>query len=85
VAGQWYHLVGVRDTSAGTLKLYVNGTLAGSTSSCVAPTATGNTVIGRAKYGGNQVDFWRGAIDQVHVYDRALTDTEVTQLYSSGK
>jgi hypothetical protein len=84
VAGQWYHLVGVRDTRAGTLKLYVNGALAGTTSSCVGPTATGHTVIGRAKYGGNQVDFWRGAIDQVHVYDRALTDAEVTTLYTSG-
>ena len=82
--GQWYHLVGVRDAAAGTLKLYVDGALVGQTSACLGSPATGHTVIGRAKYGGNQVDFWRGAIDQVHVYDRALSDTEVTQLYSSG-
>ncbi|HYQ69731.1 LamG-like jellyroll fold domain-containing protein [Actinophytocola sp.] len=82
--GQWYHLVGVRDAAAGTLKLYVDGALVGQTSACLGSSATGHTVIGRAKYGGNQVDFWRGAIDQVHVYDRALSDTEVTQLYSSG-
>lgn len=85
VPGQWYHLVGVRDAAAGTLKLYVNGTTAGSASACVAASATGHTVIGRAKYNGGQVDFWRGAIDQVHVYDRALTDAEVTELYSSGR
>jgi Concanavalin A-like lectin/glucanases superfamily/Glycosyl hydrolases family 2, sugar binding domain/Glycosyl hydrolases family 2 len=85
VPGQWYHLVGVRDAKAGTLKLYVNGALAGSAAACVADSATGNTVIGRAKYGGNQVDFWHGAIDQVHVYDRVLTDAEVTELYSSGR
>jgi hypothetical protein len=30
------------------------------------------------------VDYWRGAIDQVHVYDRALSATEVAQLYASG-
>jgi hypothetical protein len=82
--GQWYHLVGVRDAASGTLKLYVNGALVGQASACIASPATGDTVIGRAKYGGNPVDFWRGAIDQVHVYDRALTDAEVTQLYSSG-
>jgi concanavalin A-like lectin/glucanase superfamily protein/glycosyl hydrolase family 2 len=82
--GQWYHLVGVRDAAAGTLKLYVDGALVGQTSACLGSPATGHTVIGRAKYGGNQVDFWRGAIDQVHVYDRALSDAEVTQLYSSG-
>jgi hypothetical protein len=82
--GQWYHLAGVRDTGTGTLKLYVNGALAGTATSCVGAAAPGNTVIGRAKFNGGQVDFWRGAIDQVHVYDRALTDTEVTQLYQSG-
>jgi hypothetical protein len=83
--GQWSHLVGVRDASAGTLKLYVNGALAGSASACAGASATGNTVIGRAQYGGNQVDFWRGAIDQVHVYDRALPDAEVATLYGSGR
>ncbi|GAB1513850.1 LamG-like jellyroll fold domain-containing protein [Actinophytocola sp. KF-1] len=83
--GQWYHLVGVRDVTTGSLKLYVDGRLAGSASACVGSAGPGNTVIGRAKYGGNQVDFWRGGIDQVHVYDRALTDAEVTQLYTSGR
>jgi hypothetical protein len=83
--GQWYHLTGVRDLRDGSLKLYVNGALAGEASACVSQPATGNTVIGRAKYNGGQVDFWRGAIDQVHVYDRALTDAEVTELYSSGR
>jgi hypothetical protein len=42
-------------------------------------------VIGRAKFGGNQVDFWPGTIDQVHVFDRALSATEVEQLHQSGK
>ena len=83
--GQWYHLVGVRDAAAGTLTLYVDGQPAGSTSACTGAPATGNTVIGRAQYGGSQVDFWRGAIDQVHVYDRALPDAEVAALYESGR
>ena len=83
--GQWYHLVGVRDAANGSLKLYVDGQLAGSASACSGGAATGNTVIGRAKYGGQPVDFWRGAIDQVHVYDRALTDEEVATLHDSGR
>jgi hypothetical protein len=44
--------------------------------------AAGHTVIGRGQFNGSQVDFWRGALDQVHVYDRALSDAEVQQLYS---
>ena len=83
--GQWYHLVGVRDVVSDQLKLYVDGQLAGTTSACPGEASQGHTVIGRAKYAGNQVDFWHGKIDQVHVYDRALSDAEVSELYESGK
>ncbi|MGH3759503.1 LamG-like jellyroll fold domain-containing protein [Actinophytocola sp.] len=83
--GRWYHLAGVRDAASGTLKLYVDGQPAGTRTACTATDAKGNTVIGRAKFGGNPVDHWRGAIDQVHVYDRALPDNEVAELYRSGR
>lgn len=83
--GQWYHLVGVRDAASGTLTLYVNGQKAGSAPACLGDASTGHTVIGRAKFGGNPVDFWPGAIDQVHVFDRALSADEVGQLYRSGE
>ncbi|OLF11647.1 glycoside hydrolase [Actinophytocola xinjiangensis] len=83
--GRWYHLVGVRDVVSGTLRLYVDGQPAGSATACTAGPSEGNTVIGRAKFGGNPVDHWRGAIDQVHVYDRALPAVEVADLYASGR
>ncbi|MGH3877293.1 MAG: LamG-like jellyroll fold domain-containing protein [Actinophytocola sp.] len=83
--GRWYHLVGVRDVVSGTLKLYVDGQLAGTQTACVGSDARGNTVIGRAKFGGNPVDHWRGALDQVHVFDRALPDSEVAELFESGR
>ena len=82
---RWYHLVGVRDASAGTLKLYVDGQPAATRSVCLGEASSGHTVIGRGQYGGNPVDYLNGAVDQVHVYDRALTDAEVNTLYSSGK
>lgn len=83
--GKWYHLTGVRDATTGTMKLYVDGQLAATQSACVTTASTGNTLIGRAKFGGNLVDYWPGAIDQVHVYDRSLPDAEVTELYNSGR
>ena len=82
---RWYHLVGVRDAATGTLKLYVDGQLAATRSVCLGEASSGDTVIGRGKYGGNPVDFLDGAVDQVHLYDRALTDAEVSALYTSGK
>jgi hypothetical protein len=84
--GQWYHLVGVRDTVKGELRLYVDGALAGTASACLPQGApTGNTVIGRGKYGGNPVDYLDGTVDQVHLYDRALSGDEIKQLYDSGQ
>ena len=82
--GRWYHLVGVRDVTTGTLTLYVDGQPAGTAHACLGEASSGHTVIGRAKFNGNPVDFWRGAIDQVHVYDRALSAAEVAELYASG-
>jgi len=84
-ANRWYHVVGVRDAASGTLKLYVDGQLAATKSVCLGDASTGHTVIGRGKYGGNPVDFLNGAVDQVHVYDRALSDADVSTLYGSGK
>jgi hypothetical protein len=84
--GQWYHLVGVRDTVRGELRLYVDGALAGTASACLPQAApTGNALIGRGKYGGNPVDYLDGTVDQVHLYDRALSGDEIKQLYDSGQ
>ncbi|GLY98536.1 LamG-like jellyroll fold domain-containing protein [Actinoplanes sp. NBRC 103695] len=84
--GRWYHLVGVRDSVKGELRLYVDGELAGSASACLSTsTPTGNTVIGRGKYGGNPVDYLDGVTDQVHLYDRALSTDEIRTLYNQEK
>jgi hypothetical protein len=78
--GTWYHLVGVYDASAGTVSLYVNGTLQGSASYTSAWKATGTTQIGSAWWSGNEVDWVNGQIDDVHFYNRALTTTEISEL-----
>ncbi|MET9275148.1 LamG-like jellyroll fold domain-containing protein [Kribbella sp. NPDC003557] len=84
--GQWYHVTGVRDVVKGQLRLYVDGQLVAAKSACsLDSSSTGNTVIGRARFGGNPVDFLDGTVDQVHLYDRALTDAEVRTLYESGR
>jgi hypothetical protein len=83
--GRWYHLVGVRDTVKGELRLYVDGELAGTASACLPQSGpTGHTVIGRGRFGGGPVDYLDGTADQVHLYDRALSADEIRRLYASG-
>ncbi|MGL5929597.1 MAG: LamG-like jellyroll fold domain-containing protein, partial [Dermatophilaceae bacterium] len=84
-ADRWYHLTGVRDSVKGELRLYVDGEPAGTTSACLtSATPVGNTVIGRGQFDGNQVDHLDGVVDQVHLYDRALSASEIEELYDSG-
>lgn len=77
----WYHLVGVYDASSGQSRLYVNGVLQ-STQSVPAPwSASGETVIGRGKWNGGATDFWSGLIDDVRIYNRALSNQDASNLY----
>ena len=72
----------------GTYKLYVDGVLQDTTDQprqCLQEGPTGDAVIGRARFNNGPVDWFPGSIDQVHLYDQALSDAEVTELYTSNR
>ena len=71
----WSYLATTYDGSV--LRLYVNGTLASSTAVTGAMAAS----TGVLRLGGNSVwgEWFAGLIDEVRVYDRALTAVEVQQ------
>jgi hypothetical protein len=80
-AGTWAHLVGVHDTVANKLLLYVNGTLAGSTALTSTWYAGGAFQIGGSKMDGTATSFFTGQIDDVRIFDRAVSGDEVYQLF----
>ncbi|GAA3117073.1 glycoside hydrolase family 2 [Kribbella aluminosa] len=83
--GRWYHLVGVRDLTASTLTIYVDGQQAGSTSVLgFGDKATGPLTVGRGRFGGGPVDFLNGSVDGVRVFDRALSAEEVAALFAQN-
>ncbi|WP_435297605.1 LamG-like jellyroll fold domain-containing protein [Streptomyces sp. YPW6] len=77
--GRWYHLVGVREGDA--ITLYVDGKPAATAEAGPADVSTGPLSVGRARYGGATTDFWNGSVDQVEVFDKALTAEEVSALH----
>ncbi|MDH6433861.1 alpha-N-arabinofuranosidase [Streptomyces sp. SAI-144] len=79
-ADTWTHLVGVSDATEGVTRLYVNGVLEGETAYTAGWAGTGATAIGRALYGGGQVDQWHGLIDDVQMFPTALTSEQVATL-----
>jgi hypothetical protein len=76
----WVHLVGVYDSSAGQIKLYVNGVLNDTQTCACAWNATGSFTIGRSKYAGFLGDWWQGRIDDVRVFKGALSAAQISYL-----
>ena len=77
--GCWQHLVGVHDASAGQLRLYVDGQRTGTTAFSPGWGASGAFVVGRGLFDG-PADWFIGDIDQIRVWNRALSDTDVSVL-----
>ena len=85
----WYHVAGVYNTANSTLNIYVNGALDNGTILGTVGTSQVNSSvnvnIGR-RTGGY---YFNGIIDEVRIYNRALTQTEIqsdmnTPLGASG-
>ena len=74
----WTHLV-IAATSSGSVSYYVNGSLT-TTNGSAAWTAASLT-IGRNIVDGTS---FNGQIDAVGIWNRALSDAEVSALYNSG-
>ena len=79
--GDWFHIVAVWDLSY--IRIYVNGT------------EEDNTPLSSAAYSGGADEhftignrrenlYWIGGIDAIYVWNKALSSSEVTELYNSG-
>jgi hypothetical protein len=77
--GGWNHQSAVYDAPGNQLRLYVNGVLSATAARTAPPWhAWGPLRIGQTRWESrDNVDPWQGAIDEVQVYDRALTADEV--------
>lgn len=76
VLGRWTHLTGVWDGTR--VHLYVDGTLEGSADAALSWAAYQGFSIGRARWDGAYVNRFKGSVDDVRAYGRALTADEVS-------
>jgi hypothetical protein len=85
VLNTWTHLAATYDGS--TLCLYVNGVQAASTSTTfyAANSSPVAFEVGAEYANGTRASFFPGLIDDVAVYNRALSATEIQLHYDSGR
>jgi formylmethanofuran dehydrogenase subunit C len=79
----WHHITGMRHQASDTIKLYVDGVLTSAATDTTAGSLSTNTntYIGARLQGGLQRAF-PGLIDDVRIYNRALSASEIATLAS---
>lgn len=80
-AGDWYHIVGTFSGNNEEMKIYVNGVLQGSQSvSGTLDSTSADLIIGAYQYLNS--DSWKGTIDELAIYDTALTADEISDHFA---
>jgi len=79
--GQWEHIALVSEGSPGTIRMYTNGVVAGSRSSVLPADNTFAFNIGGGGIFDVTGNFFNGQIDEVAVFDKALSASQVANEY----
>ena len=82
VAGKWYHVVGTTDGSSNFLGIYIDGVLNNSKTTSINianATSSASKMIGSTNEASPRN--FPGLIDEVRIYNRALSAREVRMLY----
>jgi hypothetical protein len=82
-AGNWYYIVGTYDGS--TVKLYVNNSLVQSTSYTGSVVSGNNGIVLMRRWDDPPAGYWGGALATVDIYNRALTDAQISSIWNSTK
>ncbi len=76
VVGVWTHVASVFNDTANTVSGYVNGVLVFTEPETRAPQSNTQPIVMGQTANGER---WRGTLDEVHIYNRALSVAEIVQ------
>ncbi len=84
--GNWNNVTITLDTTINSAKLYYNGVLEGTSSFNPSfwPNTTNSTFIGASPLAIGDQQWLKGALDDIAIWNRALTPQEIKQVYNQG-
>lgn len=83
-AGQWYHLISTYDGQ--NEKLYVNGALAITQSSTSTPASSNSAAVELGCAQGEEASCkFQGYMDEIRIYNRALSAGEISVIYNATR
>ncbi|HYJ04482.1 MAG TPA: LamG domain-containing protein [Chthoniobacterales bacterium] len=77
----WHHIAATQEGT--TARLYVDGILCATATVPAVGNETGSITIGR--FDGGKFYYFNGRIDDVRIYNRALSDPEISQLFTGSQ
>ena len=81
---QWHHAVVSK--SDNVMSLWVDGELFGTVSNAMQVSNSSDLLIGYSDSSDSlQRRYWSGGVDDIRVFDRALSDSEIVSLYSAAE
>lgn len=82
--GQWYRVAGTYNKTTGEQRLYVGGLLVDTKRHPAGNSLLPLTYYPDIRIGHSRVDngYFNGTLDDVHLYNRALSEEEVQELYN---
>jgi hypothetical protein len=86
--GTWYHVAVTRELLGNNIRptsnysLYINGKAVATSSS---PSVIEDAVLAPVQIGAAEGDGTNGAIDEVDIFDRALSQSEIATIYMAGR
>jgi chitodextrinase len=79
----WYHVAARFDNAANTFTYYLNANPVYSASETRTPVGSQESLIlGESPYAGSNFERWRGQLDEVRIYNRALTVQEIADVFN---
>lgn len=80
----WYCLVGTYDKSTKKMKLYVDGQKVAEDSTYENLRTVSDAKIRISKNSSSAPQRWKGILDEIRIYSKALSDSEIQELCSAG-
>jgi hypothetical protein len=83
--GSWHNVTGVYDAVSHTVSVFVDGVPEDVEHAGPLPLATGPLAVGSGARVYAPADTFIGAVDELRTYQRALSPSEVWQLYAAER
>jgi hypothetical protein len=81
VLNRWTHLTVVYDDLNDIIRFYVDGELNDTVAVTTDWSGTGPLIVGSGLWNGTRGSYWKGGIDEVRTFRRALSSGEVSQVF----